>query len=138
MATPTLTDFPKIDLDKPVPMEAIQMIVNRIAEEFKPEKIILFGSHAYGTPKPWSDVDLLVIMESDLSVHDQRLKIARFLHPKPFSIDILTRTPADLEKRIDMGDYFLREIVKKGKVVYERTRDRMDQKSGVGLSGGTT
>lgn len=123
MTAPTSLADLKIDLDKPVPMEAIQMVVNRIVEEFKPEKIILFGSHAYGTPKPWSDVDLLVIMESELSAHDQRLQIARFLHPKPFSMGILTRTPADLEKRMAMGDYFLREIVKKGKAVYERTRN---------------
>ncbi len=121
MATPVFADFPKIDLDKPVPMEAIQLVVNRIVEEFKPEKIILFGSHAYGTPKPWSDVDLLVVMESELSAHDQRLKIARFLHPKPFGMDILARTPADLEKRIANRDYFLREIVNKGKVIYQRS-----------------
>ncbi len=121
MATPIFADLPKIDLDKPVPMEAIQIVVNRIAEEFKPEKIILFGSHAYGNPQPWSDVDLLVVMESELSAHDQRLKIAKFLRPRPFKIDVLTRTPADLEKRTAMGDYFLREIVKKGKVVYQRS-----------------
>lgn len=126
MATPTLTEFPKIDLDKPVPMEAIQMVVNRIVEEFKPEKIILFGSHAYGTPKPWSDVDLLVIMESELSAHDQRLKIARFLMPRPFGIDVLARTPKDLEHRIKEGDFFLKEIMTKGKVVYEKPNPRVD------------
>ncbi len=129
MATPIFADFPKIDLDKPVPMEAIQMVVNRIAEEFKPEKIILFGSHAYGTPKPWSDVDLLVIMESELSAHDQRLKIARFLHPKPFGIDVLTRTPRDLEHRMKDGDFFLKEIVTKGKVLYKKYRQEGNDSS---------
>jgi len=130
MATPTLADFPKVDLDKPVPMEAIQMVVNRIVEEFKPEKIILFGSHAYGTPKPWSDVDLLVIMESELSAHDQRMKIARFLIPRPFGIDVLTRTPKDLDYRIKEGDFFLKEIMTKGKVLYEKPNRRMDSESG--------
>ena len=130
MDTPIFVDFPKIDLDKPVPMEAIQMVVNRIAEEFKPEKIILFGSHAYGTPKPWSDVDLFVIMESELSAHDQRLKIARFLIPRPFGIDVLTRTPKDLDYRIKEGDFFLKEIMTKGKVLYEKPNRRMDSESG--------
>jgi predicted nucleotidyltransferase len=121
MATPTFADFPKIDLDKPVPMEAIQMVVNRIAEEFKPEKIILFGSHAYGTPKPWSDVDLLVVMNTKLSAREQKRVIYEALRNRPFSIDLIVRTPAELERRIGGRDYFLREVVNKGKALYERT-----------------
>jgi predicted nucleotidyltransferase len=120
MATPTLADFPKIDLDKLVPMEAIQMVVNRIAEEFKPEKIILFGSHAYGTPKPWSDVDLLVVMNTKLGSREQKRTIYKTLRDRPFSIDLIVRTPEELERRIGGRDYFLREVMNKGKVLYER------------------
>src|SRR3990172_2744071 len=119
----TITDapaFPKVDFDKPVRMEAIRFVVARIAERFKPEKIILFGSHAYGDPKPWSDVDLLVVMETEKTEHEQRLEIARYLHGRTFSIDVIVRTPDNLKRRIENRDYFLREIVSKGKVMYAR------------------
>ena len=119
MTTPAVF-IPKITLDKPVPPEAIGAIVKRIADEFKPEKIILFGSHAYGEPKPWSDVDLLIVMETELAPSEQLKKIARFLSPRPFGIDLVVRTPADLAERIKERDYFLREIVRKGKVLYAR------------------
>jgi predicted nucleotidyltransferase len=121
--TVTETDapaFPKVDLDKPVPKEAIQFVVRRIVERFKPEKVILFGSHAYGEPKPWSDVDLLVIMETELTERQQRLEIARYLHDRTFSIDVIVRTPTNLSWRLKEGDFFLREIVGKGKVMYEK------------------
>ena len=110
-----------VDLHQPVPMKAIQAVAKLIAERFRPEKIILFGSHAYGQPKPWSDVDLLVVMKTDLAPRQQRLEIARYLSPRPFAIDIVVRTPSDLERRIALNDFFLREIVSKGKVMYERS-----------------
>jgi predicted nucleotidyltransferase len=122
--TVTETDapaFPKVDLDKPVPKEAIQFVVRRIAERFKPEKIILFGSHAYGDPKPWSDVDLLVVMETAKTEREQSLEIARFLDDRTFKIDVIVRTPDTLKYRLENRDYFLREIVSKGKVVYEHS-----------------
>ncbi len=119
----TITDapvFPKVDLDKPVPMEAIRFVVARIAERFKPEKIILFGSHAYGDPKPWSDVDLLVVMETAKTPREQRLEISRFLDDCEFRVDVISRTPQELAYRIENRDYFLREIVSKGTVMYTR------------------
>ena len=119
MTTPTVV-IPKVALDKPVPKEAIETVVKRIADEFKPEKIILFGSHAYGDPKPWSDVDLLVVMDTDLNPREQRKRISRFLSPHPFGMDIVVRATKDLEERIRERDYFLREIVNKGKVMYAR------------------
>jgi len=119
-ATPV---FPKVDLDKPVPMEAIRFVVARIVERFKPEKIILFGSHAYGDPKPWSDVDLLVVMETAKTPREQRLEISRFLDDCEFRVDVISRTPQVLAYRIENRDYFLREIVSKGQVVYERAHN---------------
>ncbi len=101
-------------------MEAIRAVVARIAAKYRPEKIILFGSHAYGDPKPWSDVDLLVIMETELTERQQRLEISRFLHDRPFGMDIIVRAPANLAWRLKEGDFFLREIVGKGKLMYEK------------------
>jgi uncharacterized protein len=105
-----------------ISMHAIRTVAQRIAERFQPEKIILFGSYAYGHPKPESDVDLLVIMDTPLRSRQQRLEISRALSPRPFPLDIIVRTPRELAERIAMGDLFLREITTRGKVLYERNR----------------
>lgn len=109
-----------IDYNQPVPLDAIHTLAKKIVEKFAPEKIILFGSHAYGAPQASSDVDLLVVMKTELTPHKQRLQIARALSPRPFGIDLVVRTPADLERRIALGDFFLREVVRNGKGIYER------------------
>lgn len=101
---------------------AIRALVQRIAERFQPEKIILFGSYAYGYPKPESDVDLLVVMDTPLRARQQRLEISRAVSPRPFPLDIVVRTPQELAERIALGDLFLGEITTRGKVLYERNR----------------
>jgi uncharacterized protein len=101
---------------------AIRALVQRIAERFQPEKIILFGSYAYGHPKPESDVDLLVVMDTSLRARQQRLEISRAVSPRPFPLDIVVRTPQELAERIALGDLFLGEITTRGKVLYERNR----------------
>ena len=121
--------LPNVNERARIPMEAIQAFVDRIAELFKPQKIILFGSYGYGEPKPWSDVDLLIIMESELTPNKQRLAIARALSPRPFAMDLLIYSPKELEERIPLGDWFLKEAVEKGKVMYERPHKGMDRKS---------
>jgi len=105
-----------------IPMQAIRALVKRIAGRFQPEKIILFGSYAHGKPGPESDVDLLVVMDTLLRSRQQRLEISRALSPRPFAMDIIIRTPKQLEERIALGDPFLREIVERGRVLYERQR----------------
>jgi len=111
---------PNVNERKRIPAEAIQAVVDRIAEKFKPDKIILFGSYAYGTPKPWSDVDLLVVMDTPLTPNQQRRAISKALAPKPFAMDIVIRSGRELKERIPLGDWFLKEIVERGKVLYER------------------
>jgi len=112
-----------------VSMEAIQSLVNRIAELVKPQKIILFGSYAYGNPRPESDVDLLIVMESELTPNKQRLAIARALSPRPFPFDLLIYSPREIQERIPLGDWFLKEAVEKGKILYERANAGMGRKS---------
>jgi len=116
------TKVPNVNERRRIPMRAIRALVKQIAEKFQPEKIILFGSYAYGKPKPESDVDLLVVMETSLRSRQQRLEISRALSPRPFPLDIIVRTPRELEERIALGDIFLREIMTQGKVVYEQHR----------------
>ena len=104
---------------------AIDDVVRRIAEKFDPERIILFGSYAYGKPNPYSDVDLLIVMNTNERPRAKQIEISRALSPHPFGMDILVRTPQQIKERIPRGDYFLREIVAKGKILYERNSRRM-------------
>jgi predicted nucleotidyltransferase len=98
----------------------IEDVCRRIAEEFKPEKIILFGSHAYGQPTPESDLDLLVVMQYEGDYFLQASKIRRRLGLVT-PMDLLVRTPEELQYRLDIGDRFMREIVERGKVMHETT-----------------
>lgn len=95
-------------------------VVQRLAAHLQPEKIILFGSYAYGSPTPDSDVDLLVIVQSDKPTTERYLAVSRLLYPRPFPIDLLVRTPQEVEDALRAGDFFMQEIVTQGRVLYER------------------
>lgn len=100
-----------------VPLSAIRRFARRIAERFHPEKIILFGSYAYGTPHEESDVDLLVVMPAYNEIA-QAIRIRREC-PRPFALDLIVKTPKRLERALKEENWFLREAVSKGKVLYE-------------------
>ena len=99
-----------------IPLAAIRRYARQIAERFHPHEIILFGSYAYGTPHQGSDVDLLVVMPTTNEV-SQAVRI-RMALAAPFPMDLLVRTPEKLRQRIEEGNWFLREITEKGKVLY--------------------
>jgi predicted nucleotidyltransferase len=109
---------PTIDQRTCIPDEVIQEMIARIANQFHPWRIILFGSYAYGNPRPESDVDLLVVMETEQRETQQAMEIRQFINPL-FGVDILVYTPSHLVKRLELGDSFLKEITEKGLVVYE-------------------
>jgi uncharacterized protein len=96
-------------------------VVERLAAKLRPERIILFGSYAYGSPTPDSDVDLLVILETDASSMERYLAVSRLLYPRPFPVDILVRTPHEIEQALQTGDFFIKQIISQGRVLYERT-----------------
>jgi len=96
----------------------IQELSRRIAKEFKPDKIILFGSYAYGNPTPDSDVDLLVILPFEGREVNKAVEIRLKVGAK-FAMDLLVRTPERVRERLEMGDFFMREVLDKGKVLYE-------------------
>src|SRR5437868_464721 len=102
-----------------IPLAAIKRFARRIAEKFHPEKIILFGSYAYGTPHEESDVDILVIMPARNAI-DQSIRICNEFE-RDFSVDLIVRTPWQMKRGLTEGDWdwFLKEIVEKGKVLYE-------------------
>ena len=96
----------------------IQAFSNRIIAQFKPEKVILFGSHAYGNPGIDSDVDLLVIMNFDGKNAVKAAEILNTTNPN-FPVDLIVRTPDQVRERLSLGDFFMKEILEKGTVLYE-------------------
>jgi predicted nucleotidyltransferase len=118
-----------------IPLSAIRRFARQIAERFHPEKIMLFGSYAYGTPHNESDVDLLVIMPA-YDVVAQAIRISGAFK-RLFSHSIIVRTPQQIERglREDDCDWFLREVMEKGKVLYEAPDCAMGSQSRGGHRG---
>jgi uncharacterized protein len=117
-----------------IPMSAIRRYARAVADLFRPVRIILFGSYAYGQPHADSDVDLLVVMPARNQM-DQAVRICLAVEA-PFPLDLIVRTPKKLAWRLEEGDWFLREVVSRGKVLYEETDSSMGPQSGGRLSRG--
>ena len=96
-------------------------IVDRIVQYCKPEKIILFGSFAKGRQNSDSDIDLLVIKDSDIKRPFRVKEIFESLRgmDRSFPLDPIVYTPSEISKRLALGDYFIKEVFKEGQVVYE-------------------
>ena len=99
-----------------ITMERIQAAADHIAEEFRADEIILFGSYAYGTPHDESDVDLLVILPDDGRVPDRIGAVYSAAHDVP--LDIVVYDPDSVQQRLLWGDGFVHEIVQKGKCLF--------------------
>jgi len=115
-----------------IPMSVIRRFAREVAERFQPDKIILFGSHAYGRPHADSDVDILVVMPARNQL-DQAFKIHWTVQP-PFPLHIIVRTPKNMKWRLEEGESFLTEVVSKGKVLYEAKDKGMGAKGPDGRS----
>lgn len=114
----SLLTVPAISKRTSIPRVVIDDLVREIVTFFHPQKIILFGSYAYGNPGPESDVDLLVVMETSLSELAQAAEICRSI-PYRFGLDLVVYTPQHLAQRLQWGDSFLQEITRRGEVLYE-------------------
>ncbi|PSR17033.1 hypothetical protein C8255_14755 [filamentous cyanobacterium CCP3] len=108
-----------------VDMQQIEALSQQIAERFKPERIILFGSYAYGKPTEDSDVDLLVVLPFEGYPARKAAEIRCQVRPG-FALDLLVRTPEYLTQRLIMRDFFLEDIVNNGKVLYDSNITGMD------------
>jgi predicted nucleotidyltransferase len=102
-----------------IDLKDIEALSRRIAREFNPERIILFGSYAYGEPGPDSDVDLLVILPFEGRNFWKSLEILNRVNPG-FPLELLARRPQDTARRYAEGDPLIREALDRGKVLYER------------------
>ena len=99
--------------------EQIQAVADKIAKEFQPEKIILFGSYAWGKPHADSDIDLCIVKKTYDS-RDLARQIDSALSPRIFPIDLLVYAPSVLKEKIEVDhNLFLEDVVKNGRILYE-------------------
>lgn len=98
----------------------VNPLVRKLVARYKPVKVILFGSYAYGQPRADSDIDLLIIKRTKRRLIDRWCDVQRILSdPKrKIPLETLVLTPRELEARLEQGDQFLQEIVEKGEVLY--------------------
>ncbi len=107
-------------------------LCRQILEISHPQKIILFGSYAYGSPREDSDVDILVVMPFEGHPAYQAGRIRSQLQT-PLPVDLMVRTPVQIDERISIDDPFMKEIIGQGKVLYETNHNGMDSQSRDGL-----
>jgi uncharacterized protein len=103
---------------------SIQQFVDRVVAEFRPHKVILFGSYAYGSPREDSDVDLMVVMPYEGSSAQAATRV-RLACPREFPMDLMVRSPKEVRQRIRLGDGFMKEVTSKGIVLHEAGNERV-------------
>jgi len=102
----------------------IDGFVRQIVAKFRPERIILFGSHAYGSPSSSSDVDIVVVMNTPLKPIEQEVLIRKEI-PRPFPLDLIVMKPREFARRLKLGDTLIRTVTSKGKILYEKDKRGM-------------
>lgn len=93
-------------------------IARRITDSFHPQQIVLFGSYAYGEPDIHSDLDLLVVMDSDEPIAQRIRRVAEVARVPFLPMDVLVYTSEEITERVAKGDPFITEVLQKGKVLY--------------------
>lgn len=107
-------------LEPPVTPALINSIVERLVENLDIEKIILFGSYVTGSPTKDSDIDLLVIANIKEKGLKRYAMISELLEPRKIPMDIIVKTPVEIKKRTKFFDPFIRNIFRRGRVLYEK------------------
>lgn len=103
-----------------VTQEKLKEVTDKIVKEFNPEKIILFGSYAWGTPTKDSDIDLFIVKNENKTSLEMMREVSEIFFKRDFAMDILVYTAQQMERRKEMGDPFLRRIIESGKVLYAK------------------
>ncbi len=101
-----------------VTMNEIKELAERIVREYRPERVVLFGSYAHGRAHEDSDVDLLVVMPFRGNRFHKAAEILQKIEARP-AVDLVVRTPAEVRRRTALNDYFLRDILEQGIVLHE-------------------
>jgi len=107
-----------------ITQEKIRQVAAKIARDYKPERIILFGSHAWGKPHPDSDIDLFMVKRTNDSTIQRHRKVGRLLFGNDFPIDVLIYTPNQVKRRLAMQDFFVQDILSKGITLYEKQKNK--------------
>lgn len=107
-------------VDKNEARNTIEKITKKIVSEYNPQKVILFGSYAYGDPDENSDFDLLVVKETDMNPMERWMDLKRILRDRDriASVSPIVYTPQELNERLAQGDFFIQEVLEKGEVLY--------------------
>jgi predicted nucleotidyltransferase len=102
--------------------KVIKRLVQVIAQKYRPEKIILFGSYAYGKPDKDSDIDLLIVKKTKKSFFDRLYEVRRIASEsrRGYPFEPVVLTPREVKERLEIGDQFFEEVMNKGKILYAR------------------
>jgi predicted nucleotidyltransferase len=100
--------------------EKLKEITQKLVREFQPEKVILFGSWAWGTPTRDSDVDLFIVQDASESTRETARRVDGSIFPRPFPIDIIVYRPEQVERRMQLGDFFIKKILNEGRTLYAK------------------
>ncbi|MFH1187682.1 MAG: nucleotidyltransferase domain-containing protein [bacterium] len=98
-------------------LQKLKIITKKIVKNYAPEKIILFGSYAWGETTKDSDFDLFIIKEDKKDFLTEQQKIRKIIDGE-IAADILVHTQKEVDERIDLGDFFFADIINKGKYLY--------------------
>lgn len=110
----------EIKIIKSLNDEVIQEIIVRTVKAVDPDKIILFGSYAYGKPKKDSDIDILIVMKSHLPRHKRSIEVYDALRGLIIPKDIVVYTPEEIKEWEDVPQAFVTSIIKRGRIIYEK------------------
>ncbi len=102
----------------------IQKIVECIKKKYYPQKIILFGSFAKGEFKEGGDLDFFILKASNKSHHQRLVDIYRLIDgiERKHPVDFVVYTPKELKQRLALGDFFVKNILEEGKILYDREK----------------
>lgn len=101
-----------------VPKAEIKLIMRQLIEKYKPEKIILFGSAAKGNFRTDSDLDFMIVKQTTKNKAERMREVSSLVSRKT-PADFLVYTPEEIKRRLAIGDYFVEDVLKEGKVLYE-------------------
>ena len=107
-------------MNKQKELKKLKIVTQRIVDLYHPEQIILFGSYAWGKPTKDSDFDLFIVKSGKKDFLTEQQKIRKIVNGD-IAVDILVSTPKEVKRRLDLGDFFFRDIIKNGEYYYDKT-----------------
>ena len=107
-------------MNKKLIEKEINKIKAKIVRKYRPEKIILFGSYVWGKFTSDSDVDFFIVKKTKKRKLDRIYEVDKLLAERKIPIDVLIYTPQEIRERLKLGDLFVKEVIERGKLIYER------------------